>query len=526
MATGSSDIVFVVPGQAGAMPTPPTVARGGRLKASVRVGIARAGVEAVRVTARPGDDVVILAVANGPTLVLHPEDARDLMHAQAATTTRSSIAAAASGADEVAVPAQLGWPGLESQSTRGATAGWLGQALLTGFHVLTGLAKDSAITLATAAVTAKLDGKVESGVYRLDPGLLAPLKGSGRKLDQVPAAADGGPLLVLVHGTFSDTPGTFGKLWTLHNPVVRQLFASYAGRVYGFDHPTLGLSPIGNALALVRAMPAGARLHLLTHSRGGLVAELLARACSGDDIDAGALAAFSGADYAQHRSDLRALVDTAKAKALRLERVVRVACPARGTLLASKRLDAYLSILSWSLELASIPVAPELVAFLHEVARRRADPAELPGLEAMTPGSPVLGWLDAAPEPIAGELRVIAGDLQGDSIASWVKTLLSDAFFWTDNDLIVQTRSMYGGAARAPIENRAGATFLLESGAKVSHFNYFSNDDTVQAILAALAEDRPAAFASIGPLSWAGVDAGGTRAAAATVAPARGGGGA
>ena len=50
-------------------------------------------------------------------------------------------------------------------------------------------------------------------------------------------------------------------------------------------------------------------------------------------------------------------------------------------------------------------------------------------------------------------------------------------------------------------------------GGKVSHFNYFSNDRTVQAIASALLDDAPADFAAIGPLSWAGEDASGTRAA-------------
>ncbi|HWK82551.1 MAG TPA: CHAT domain-containing protein [Caldimonas sp.] len=521
MASATNDIVFIIPGQADSAAAAGVASRGS-VKATVRVGTTRADGEPVRVTARPGEDVVVLAIANGPTLVLHPEDARDLMRAQAAPAARGAPAARTSSS-EVLVPAQLGWPGLEAQATRGATRGWMGQALLTGFHVLTGLGKDPAVTLATAAITKKVDGKVDAGVYRLSAEALEPLKDSGRKLDAVSAAADGGPLLVLVHGTFSDTPGTFSKLWTLHNPVVRQLFTRYADRVYGFDHPTLGTSPIGNALLLVRALPAGARLHLLTHSRGGLVAEILARACAGGAPDDAALALFADAPYAQLKSDLRALVKEAQAKGLRVERVVRVACPARGTLLASKRLDAYLSILSWCLELASIPVAPQLVDFLHEVARRRADPSELPGLEAMMPGSPVVEWLNGASEPIPGDLRVVAGDLQGDSIGSWVKTLLSDAFYWTDNDLVVQTRSMYGGAPRAPAAAEASASFLLDRGGKVSHFNYFSNDRTVGAIASALCDDAPADFAVIGPLSWAGEDASGTRAARA-VARSRGAG--
>jgi CHAT domain-containing protein/pimeloyl-ACP methyl ester carboxylesterase len=516
MATGSSsnDITFIVPGQAQPAPAPRAGAPG--VKASVRVGTERGSGEPVRVVARPGEDVVVLDVANGPTLVLHPADARDLLLAQSASVTRSALGtrgAGAVGASEIVVPAQLGWPGLEAGATRSATRGWMGQALLSGFQVLTGLAKDPAAKLAAAAITKKVDNQVEAGVYRLSADMLEPLKGSGRKLAAVPSAADGGPLLVFVHGTFSETVGTFSKLWTLHNATVRQLFTSYRERVYGLDHPTLGVSPIANALTLVRALPAQARVHVVSHSRGGLVAEVLARACGGGPLGNDVLALFSGGAYAEHRSDLGALVEEAQAKGIRCERVVRVGCPARGTLLASKRLDAYLSILNWCLELASIPVAPEVVDFLHEVARRRAEPGELPGLEAMMPASPVVAWLNRAADTVPGELRVIAGDMEGDSIAAWVKTLLSDAFYWTDNDLVVQTRSMYGGAPRAQTMSGSGARFLLDKGGKVSHFNYFTNERTVQAIASALLDDVPADFAAIGPLSWAGEDASGTRAA-------------
>ena len=524
MATAAKEITFVIPGElqpAGSASHSAAVPARGSLKRSVRVGAQRGSGDVVRVTARPGEDVVVLTIANGPTLVLHPEDARDLLHAQAAGATRSALQAG--GADEVAVTAQLGWPGLEAGATRGATRGWMGQAVLSGFDVVTGLFKDPA-DLATAVVTRKVDGAVDEGVYELDAEApLVALKGSGRKRASVPASSDGGPLLVLVHGTFVDTVSTFGKLWTMHPQTVRDLFARYQGRVYALDHPTLGESPITNALALVRAMPAGARLHLVTHSRGGLVAEVLARACGGGPLDADGLALFAAEKYAAQRADLQALVKMAQSKGLKVERVVRVACPARGTLLASKRFDAYLSVLQWGLQLAGVPVAPQLVDLLHEVARRRADPSVLPGLEAMMPESAVVAWLNAGSEAIPGELRVIAGDLQGDSIGSWVKTLLSDAFYWTDNDLVVQTRSMYGGAPRAGVmaSPAAPASFLLDRGAKVTHFNYFANDRTVAAIASALIDDAPADFAAIGPLSWAGSDASGTRGARA-VARSRG----
>ena len=502
----SDEIRFVVPGQAQASPSVAAGLRGATVGA-VRVGARRGAGDQVQLTAKVGEDVVVLGIANGPTLVLHPESARDLMLAQAGAGTRAA-------GDAVAVPAQLGWSGLEAGASRGtsggATRGWLGEVLLNGFDIVKGLLVDKGVDIARAAVTARLDGRVEAGVYALAPDALPPLKGSGRKRDSLPAAADGGPLLVLVHGTFVDTASTFGKLWTQHPEVVGRLFGHYGGRVYALDHPTMAASPIANALTLVRALPPGARLHLLTHSRGGLVAEVLARACGGalgnDD-----LAPFAGKAYAQQRQELQDLVTEAQARRIQVERVLRVACPARGTLLASGRLDAYLSVLKWGLELGGVPVLPELVDFLNEVAQRRTNPTELPGLEAMTPDSPVVQWLNAGGEPIPGQLRVLAGDIEGDSVTSWVKTLLADAFYWTDNDLVVQTRSMYGGAAR----QLSGASFVLDRGAKVSHFNYFANAHSVQAVESGLTEAQPAGFRLIGPLSWAGQDASGTRAAVA-----------
>lgn len=523
MASSAGDITFIVPGQ---LQTPAKRADApGTLKASVRVGNVRGGVldgaatgSTVRVVARPGEDVVVLTIAGGPTLVLHPQDARDLMQAQAAAA--GSATRGAASADTI-VAAQLGWPTVGLDPSRAATRG-IGQAILSGFEVVTNLFKDPAAKLVAAAATRHVDEQVVAGVYQLRPDALPALKGSGAKLDTVPPAADGGPLLMLVHGTFVDTHSTFRKLWEQHPDVVRRLFAAYGNRVYALDHPTMGVSPIANALTLVKAMPPGARLHLITHSRGGLVAEVLARACSGRPLRDADLKLFAGEAYAQHRADLAALVKAAQGKALKVERIVRVACPARGTLLASKRFDAYLSVLQWCLQLANVPVAPQLVAFLHEVARRRADPSELPGIEAMMPESPVVAWLNSASETIPGELRVVAGDMQGDSIGSWVKTLLSDAFYWTDNDLVVQTRSMYGGAPRAASAAGAAASFLLDRGAQVSHFNYFSNERTVAAIFAALTAEQPPEFGAIGPLSWAGQDASGTRAAKA-VARSRGG---
>lgn len=510
-------IVFLVPGQAAARRSVDgavdAVSAGGlegldaEVRAAVRVGARRAGAATLRVEAVPDEDLVVLDLAGGPSLVLHPRTAYDLMRGQGAAT-RSAAAGVREGQGDVEVPATLRWRALE-HAAPARSRGFLGDVLLRGLQVL----RPKAAKLTADKLRALIDGQVTTGLYRLARNGLASLKDAPQARDEDLARAADGPLLVLLHGTFVDTASTFGKLWAEQPGAVQRLFDHYGGRVFAFDHPTVGASPVANALALAHALrgaPRGARLHLATHSRGGLVAEVLARVCGqGGRLDDDELAHF--ADPAQ-RQELAALARELRGRDLVVERIARVACPARGTLLASGRLDAYLSVLKWTLELARVPAAPQLVGFLAEVARQRHDPAQMPGLAAMLPRSPLVQWLNSAASTedgaVAGELRVVAGDLQGDSLGSWVKTLLADAFFWTDNDLVVQTRSMYGGTPRA-----GGASFVLDQGGRSTHFGYFANPRSAGAFVDALVLDRPPGFRSIGPLSWAGADSSGLRAA-------------
>jgi hypothetical protein len=515
----SRPIVFHVPGRDAAKPASrgaaeiqlPSTEDGLTVKHSVTIAANRdGGLE--QVEAVPGDDMVVLEIAGGPELRLHPETAADLMRAQRPVASADRGAGGEQGDGPIAVPMQLDWQGLEEGSAaRGATRSF-GGVLLNGFKVLTGFGKDRIADFAVAEVVKKMDGQVDEGVYALDAATLTPLKGT-RSLSDVPAAPNGAPILVLIHGTFSSTEGTFSKFWNDQHQLVTKVFGFYDGRVYALDHCTLGVSPISNALTLARTLPKNAKLHLLTHSRGGLVAEVLARVCATPDD---AFAPFrDDAAYKPHLTALVELASIVKERNITVERMVRVACPVRGTLLASKRLDAYISVLKWALELAHLPVLPELIELLSAVAQRKADPSELPGLEAQMPDSRLVTWLHAIDQPIPGDLRVIAGDLQGDSVVSWVKTLLADSFYWTDNDLVVQTRSMYGGAPRAAA---GAAKFVFDQGGGVSHFNYFRNDRTAQAIVEGLTTDAPSTFNTIGPLSWAGQASEGLRGVKATKA--------
>ncbi|HEY8927512.1 MAG TPA: CHAT domain-containing protein, partial [Polyangia bacterium] len=460
-----------------------------------------------------GRDVVRLELVNGPELLLHPETALELLRSQQADGPQPR--GPALGADEARVPTRLQWRGSENRARArgGAEAG--GQAVLHAFSVI----KDVAAEPLVSAAARRVDEQAPPGLFRLtsaDPqGEGEPVGASAAAPGSVPA----GPRLVLVHGTFSSTAGSFGRLWIEHPDQVRQLFRAYPGGVYGFQHATLQQSPLDNALALARQLPPGGPVHFLTHSRGGLVVEALvqlaSRAPSAADLSffdattvGGGPAAPAGAqdEYARQGALLSEVATAARGMAI--ARVVRVACPARGTLLASRRLDAYLSILKWGLKLAQIPVAPALADLLLTFARVGRSAEVLPGLEAMTPDCPFLRWLCSSVELVPGDLRVVAGDLQGDSIGSWAKTLLADAFYWTDNDLVVQTRSMYGGAPR-----QDGSTFLLNRGGNVTHFSYFSHPATSAAITRALLDGRrvPDGFAAIGPESSDGLSSTGSR---------------
>ncbi|MHC8350851.1 CHAT domain-containing protein [Pseudomonas sp. RT4P38] len=472
----------------------------GAVKYSVQVAVRRGTGSELSLDVDPDKDVMAVHVANGPVLILNPQTARELFLAQQNAASRS-----AQGGDSVRIPAQLVWDGLsETQGqTRGPSRGPIGKVLVKLIQIVTGVGKDNVADAAATLASNKVDSQVDPGLYRLNDRVLDSLKGRTQAADIV---IDGKPLLVLLHGTFSNTQGTFGKLWTDHPAKVKRLFGTYSG-VYALDHPTLTVSPIQNAMELANALPEGAVLHLLSHSRGGLIGEVLAKVCSGGS---GLLQSFEdlakGDDYKDQREDLQQLIKLVENKHLKVTRFLRVACPARGTLLASNRLDAYLSVLKWSMELSGLPVVPQLIDLMAEVARRRSDPLLMPGLAAQMPNSPLVQWLHLIRTPVDSELRVIAGDMEGDSVVSWLKTLLADTYFWTDNDLVVQTSSMYGGAPRARSEK-----FLLNQGGAVSHFSYFSNERTATAIVEGLTLDEPKDFRTIGPLSWQGRDAGGSR---------------
>ncbi|MDH5338940.1 MAG: hypothetical protein OEW22_04130, partial [Rubrivivax sp.] len=372
------------------------------------------------------------------------------------------------------------------------------------------------VTEGTASLVAT---KFERRQLGRDPGLYRVALTPDAGMTLLPAStqpAAGQPVLVFLHGTMSSVKSSFGDLWStkpddggssaaaLRDAMVKR----YGQEVYAFEHRTLSQSPIQNALELAQRLPAGAQLHLVSHSRGGLVGELLClaeRDKHNDPLQPGLLDQLFQADrtvavqlglgeldgdaakardaaYGDDRKRLTELIQLLDAKRISVRRFVRVACPARGTTLASGRLDRWLSVLNL---LVPSGLFGDVADFLLAVVKERTDPRTIPGVEAMMPGSALTRLLHHPQLKTTADLSVIAGDIESKGTLGKLKLLAVDWFYGSDHDLVVNTGSMVGGIARPA----GGARFRRDEGESVTHFNYFKNKRSTDWLADALARE-------------------------------------
>jgi hypothetical protein len=329
-------------------------------------------------------------------------------------------------------------------------------------------------------------------------------------------------VLLLVHGTFSSTVGSYGGLASTPwgEQFIQAVKANYDS-VLGFDHFTLKRDPAQNAQTLVSSLaripwPKGTQVDIVAFSRGGLVVRCL--------MD-------------QLTPSLKEL--------LRFRRAIFVACTNEGTRLADPDrirafIDLYTNLATAACRLMGmLPQAKAVSVILKELtqglaslvkyiaANALADGA-VPGLAAMEPGGAFLQRLDRPRDTksaFAESLNYVVTSefvprLAGDDVEpkelparflatigeGFVRQLMNEG-----NDLVVNTSSM--GTLPPIPEQLVHDRFDFGKTPKVYHTIYFLRPEVVGAITRWLELVKPEALAAPAPAKEvaAPVRRGGTR---------------
>lgn len=293
----------------------------------------------------------------------------------------------------------------------------------------------------------------------------------------------GGRVLLLVHGTFSNTESAFAGLFNSAE-WVGQLERYQAAVAY--QHYTVGRSPAENAhmlaRALDRALEPGAEIDLVSHSRGGLVGEsiLPARdpAAWQRILERLRDAAPDARDL--NPGDLPDLIGASELMATKtVRRFARVACPILGTSLMGDRVDRLASVIFTVARLFGADVNPFYTAakgVIRFLLKVRKDPWLVPGLAPMSPEARLLGVLNHPRRRVPVSVGEMGVATKGRGFLQRVKVGAAWVLFGGDNDLVVDTENMFGGARPEQrwLRRKASAT--------VDHTSYFSDDESRDAL--------------------------------------------
>jgi hypothetical protein len=255
--------------------------------------------------------------------------------------------------------------------------------------------------------------------------------------------------LLFVHGTFSHAAAAFADL-----AAAPGLFAAlerrYEGRVFAFNHFTVGTSPAANARDLLASLPpTPALVDGITHSQGGLV--------------------------------LRALAE--ENARLALGRVFLVASPNEGTPLASParwdRLAAWLANLGEMFPGGALAFGLDFAAEALVWIARRAG-GTLPGIAAMDPAGEFLEKLNAAATRRYEAAAAVARYEPRGNAARRLVDAAAGVFFEDPNDLVVPTEGGARLGAAPPVPE--AHTVRFGPGDAVHHLNLFAQRETREGI--------------------------------------------
>jgi len=243
-----------------------------------------------------------------------------------------------------------------------------------------------------------------------------------------------GPTLLFIHGIFSSCEAGFAGIGH-DDSTWPQLRERYGSRVIGFDHPTASVGPADNAKWFLDQIPekAGLDLDIVCHSRGGLVARSIA------------------VQAAQRGMNVN------------IRRIVFAATPNGGSqITVTQNWEGMVNRISSLLTLpAKVLPAPAdaitgVLAGLLEVLKIAAVGValDLPGLEAMTPGSQFLQDLAQAAN-VTPEYFAAAADFEPGPVLANLFNRLDDEgrvvdseiFDGVHNDIAVPTGGVWDPAS-------------------------------------------------------------------------------
>jgi len=329
--------------------------------------------------------------------------------------------------------------------------------------------------------------QVGAALQKLDDRFSRP-RGLRRLVNGQLVAAPAGPFkgrtLLLVHGTFSNNDHFVDEFRaTPHGQQFLARVQKHYAQILAFDHPTLSIGPLFNALELTRLLAGSTHdVDVIAHSRGGLVTRWWLEALGGG-VGQRARAVLVGSPIAGTSlaagPRIRGGLDLLTNYGTVLERTLTL------TGLANPFLAAPAAILRVLLSVtglaARLPIADAAVAMV-------------PGLfaQARIGNNSEITRLRAGPALRAIDYFAVRSNFEpkDEGWKFWRyfrKTTLADPLadivFDGDNDLVVDTDSMTDfGASGA----RLVATWDFGTTPEVHHVNYFRQQATLDFIATSL----------------------------------------
>jgi hypothetical protein len=262
-----------------------------------------------------------------------------------------------------------------------------------------------------------------------------------------------GRALLFIHGTGSRSHSGFGAL---PPSFVKWVHATYEGRVFAVDHPTIGTSPRENAEWLIDQIPRGSKLDLdiICHSRGGLFSRVLAEQQSALNLDERQLA---------------------------IRRLLMIGVPNAGTALADgdhilSFIDSYTTLLNLLPAPAVVDVLETLVTVVKQVALGAFK--GLDGISSMLPKGAYLTKLNVGlRSQIPTRYFAMGSNFEPSQPGlGQFKDGIIDKIFGADNDGIVPTGGVADGNGSSMFPVADSHVFQGE----VDHSGYFRNKEAVK----------------------------------------------